>query len=271
MESTKVQYQHLFGEVYWADATKMLEDIGKEKADIIFLDPPFNLGKQYADERKIDNKPMDEYETWLTNVVDLSIGALKPGAALFIYHMPVWALRVGAYAERSLSLRHWISISMKNGFARGKKLYPAHYALLYFTKGPPQYFFRPKLEPLRCRSCGEFVRDYGGYKKIIESAGINLSDIWDDLSPVRHKTTKHRPANELPIALFDRIMSISGDAGMTYVDPFAGSGSGAIAAWKHNLNFRVGDIVRENTNIIVQRIKEDISTRMRIEEGQTSA
>ena len=140
VESTKVQYEHLSGEVYWSDAVQMLEDVGKEQADIIFLDPPFNLGKKYTSERKIDNKTMEEYESWLTNVIDLSITALKPGAALYIYHMPVWALRVGSYAERFLTLRHWISVSMKNGFARGKKLYPAHYALLYFTKGPPQYF-----------------------------------------------------------------------------------------------------------------------------------
>ena len=245
----------------------MLEDVGQEQADIIFLDPPFNLGKQYDDGCKIDSKPIDEYESWLTNVVDISISALKPGGALFIYHIPVWALRVGAYAERSLSLRHWISVSMKNGFARGKKLYPAHYALLYFTKGPPQYFRRPKLTPLRCRTCGEFVRDYGGYRKIIENSGINLSDIWDDLSPVRHRSTKHRSANELPFALFERIITISGDTGMTYVDPFAGSGSGAIAAWKHNLNFRVGDIVQENTNVILQRIADEVSARTRVEEG----
>ena len=37
---------------------------------------------------------------------------------------------------------------MKNGFARGKKLYPAHYALLYFTKGMPASFQRPKILPL---------------------------------------------------------------------------------------------------------------------------
>ena len=237
MEPIRVDFADLSGEIYWADAIQMLEKVGKEQADILFLDPPFNLGKQYERKQKIDAKPEEEYESWLTSIIDLSIKALKPGAALFLYHMPVWALRMGAYAERSLSLRHWISVSMKNGFARGQKLYPAHYALLYFTKGPPQYFFRPKLDPLRCRTCGELVRDYGGYRKIIESAGINLSDIWDDLSPVRHKTTKHRSANELPLALFERIISISGDAGMTYVDPFAGSGSGAVAAWKKKSTF----------------------------------
>ena len=55
--------------------------------------------------------------------------------------------------------------------------------------------------------------------------------------------------------LFERILEISGNGGMTYVDPFAGSGSGAVSAFKHNMNFIVGDIVRNNTDIIIDRLK----------------
>ena len=261
MKMTVVDCGPLSGTVYCADAIDMLEAIGPESADILFLDPPFNLGKSYSSKQNIDNMTDAEYERWLIKIMDLSIDTLKPGAALFVYHLPIWALRVGAYIKNLLTFRHWISVSMKNGFARGKRLYPAHYALLYFTKGSPQYFVRPKLDPLRCRSCGALVRDYGGYRKFIEQSGVNLSDIWDDLSPVRHKNRKHRTANELPMELFKRIITISGDAGMTYVDPFAGSGSGAIAALNHQLNFKVGDIVKENTKIIIDRLNKSYRFR----------
>ena len=255
---TSLQCRSVNGAVYCADAIDLLRDLGKESADVLFLDPPFNLGKRYSKDKSIDQRPADEYHDWLFEIMDASVDALRPGAALFVYHLPIWALRIAAYVEQALEFRHWISISMKNGFARGMKLYPAHYALLYFTKGPPQYFCRPKLNPLRCRSCGSLVRDYGGYKKYIETSGINLSDVWDDLSPVRHKNKKYRVANELPITIFDRILTISGKEGMTYVDPFAGSGSGALSAIKHNLNFVVGDIVQDNTRIIVERIRDSI-------------
>ena len=259
MELTELTKHKLSGRVYCADAIEMLNDIGNGSADIIFLDPPFNLGKRYTGTKDIDKKPTEAYRDWLTNVIDISIETLTPGGALYLYHLPMWALRIGAHVEKRLLFRHWISVSMKNGFARGSKLYPAHYALLYFTKGAPKHFNRPKLEPPRCRSCGDFVRDYGGYRKIIETSGINLSDVWDDLSPVRHRSTKHRLANELPMEVFNRILSISGTEGMTYVDPFAGSGSGAVAAFQHNLNFRVGDLVKDNTNIIIDRINSEFT------------
>ena len=256
MRYKKVDLEGCTGVVYCADAIDLLEELGEESADVLFLDPPFNLGKRYSDEHDLDNKPQEEYGAWLRQVIDLSVRALKPGGALFVYHLPAWALQLGAYADQSLTFRHWISISMKNGFARGQRLYPAHYALLYFTKGAPQHFSRPKIKPPRCRSCGEFVHDYGGYRSIIEEKGINLSDIWDDLSPVRHGSKKYRAANELPMELFNRVLTISGTSGMTYVDPFAGSGAGAVAAASRGLNFVVGDILPENAAIILDRLAE---------------
>ena len=84
---------------------------------------------------------------------------------------------------------------MKNRFPPHGRLYPAHYALLYLTAGDPLTFFRPKIPAPRCRYCDGYVRDYGGYTRYIEE-GINLSDIWDDVSPVRHKPNKHRSANQ---------------------------------------------------------------------------
>jgi len=143
---------------------------------------------------------------------------------------------------------------MKSGFVRGEWLYPAHYSLLYFTKGAPGNFSRPRLSPTRCRHCGEQIKDYGGYKHIIAAKGINLSDFWDDVSPVRHKNTKWRTQNELPIAITNRIMHISGSKGMLLVDPFVGSGGSLLAAVQHGLTFVGGDMVETNCRIAAERL-----------------
>ncbi len=57
--------------------------------------------------------------------------------------------------EQHLDFRHWIAISMKNGFVRGDHLYPAHYALLYYTKGKPESFNRPKVPKPICGALQE--------------------------------------------------------------------------------------------------------------------
>ncbi|MCL4203465.1 MAG: hypothetical protein KJ000_13260 [Pirellulaceae bacterium] len=213
------------------------------------------MGKRYSvHEPSLDCRPEQEYQAWLVEVLNESARVLMPGGTLYLYHLPIWSMRVGAILESRLQFRHWVAIAMKNGFVRGQRLYPAHYSLLMFTRGSPAFFCRPKLDPARCRHCGEYIKDYGGYRPIIDANGINLSDIWDDLSPVRHRKHKYRDANELPTALFERIVEISGAAGELYVDPFAGSGSGVLAAVQAKMHFKCCDLLLDNCRIICERL-----------------
>ena len=243
------------GTLYCDDALAFLRSLRAASADLLFLDPPFNLRKIYSpDQPKLDARSPRQYSEWLHAIATEAIRVLAPGGALYLYHLPRWALTIGAHLQRDLVLRHWIAIAMKNGFARGERLYPAHYALLYFTNGLPASFTRPKLRPQRCRKCSEFIKDYGGYKKIIETKGLNLSDIWDDVSPVRHRTRKYRSANELPSVITDRIVQISGVPDGLFVDPFAGAGSSIVSAIASGMRFRACDIVAENCAIITERV-----------------
>jgi site-specific DNA-methyltransferase (adenine-specific) len=244
------------GKIVCGDAIEFLKSLPRDSARVVFLDPPFNLGKRYDTQKAIDRMPGEEYRKWLETVASESINVLEPGGSLFLYHLPRWALRLGAYLDSRLTFYQWIAISMKNGFVRGSHLYPAHYALLMFTKGKPKRFVRPRVSPQECRTCGELVKDYGGYRSIIQRKGINLSDCWDDLSPVRHANSKHRAANELPTLLFHRILTMVGSRGSLYVDPFGGSGSGVIAAARRGMRFAACDIVRANCTLMRERILE---------------
>jgi site-specific DNA-methyltransferase (adenine-specific) len=232
-----------------------LDALQPECADIIFLDPPFNIGKRYALPGFKDRDDPDVYFGWLTSVLKKAIKSLRPGGALYLYHLPAVAYRAAAVLDHHLVFRHWIAVSMKNNFVRGKRLYPAHYALLYFTKGEPQQFSRPKLTPKMCRHCGQHIKDYGGYRKIVEEKGLNLSDVWDDLSPVRHASTKTRVANELPATFFSRIMQISGYPGAVYVDPFMGSGGGILAALNAHMTAVACDASAESCDIAAKRVR----------------
>ncbi len=66
--------------------------------------------------------------------------------------------------------------------------------------------------------------------------GVNLTDVWNDVPPVRHwkyKSSK-RKANALSSKILDRVVEISTEAGDVVVDPFGGSGtSAAVCEVKH--------------------------------------
>lgn len=246
------------GEIYNGEALTFLQSLESCTASIVFLDPPFNIGKDYGQGKNNDRRPHSEYIDWLVALIVESERILKPGGAFYLYHLPTIATQLTGQLNEILQFRHWIAVSMKNTFVRGKHLYPAHYALLYYSKGNPTHFYRPKLAPQKCKTCGSFIKDYGGYKSIIEEKGINLSDIWDDLSPVRHSNRKKRNANELPMILLQRIVSISGSPGERYVDPFVGSGNGVLAALEANMSFSACDIEEEFCQLVSMRLEEII-------------
>jgi site-specific DNA-methyltransferase (adenine-specific) len=237
-----------------ADALIFARALRAEIADIVFLDPPFNLGKEYGVARWLEKGDPDAYEFYMKSLLREAARILKPGGALFLYHLPYWGSRLSHELLGQLQFRHWIAIAMKNGFVRGQNLYPAHYALLYYTKGKPAHFTRPRLKPKLCRHCQKLVKDYGGYTSIIQRKGLNLGDFWDDLSPVRHKTTKHRRANQLPVALTDRIVAIAGFPGGVLVDPFAGTGTSLVSALQAGMFFAANEMSRPSLRICMTRL-----------------
>jgi len=254
-------YRHPRGEIVHDDALHCMESLRESCADIVFLDPPFNLGKRYGKNgSRHDRKKESEYLDYMEKVIAHSARVLKKGGALYLYHIPKWAIRLSAYLEQHMEFRHWIAISMKNGFVRGDHLYPAHYALLYYTKEKPAVFNRPKVPKPICSRCKKDLRDYGGYKEYV-AHGINLSDAWDDVSPVRHRKTKTRTANELPMVIPERVMTISGSSHGLVVDPFAGSGTTILAAVAAGMQFVAADCEAEYCELMHGRVLEHSSEK----------
>lgn len=242
------------GEIVCDDALTFLNALRDECADIVFLDPPFNLGKRYGSRTEADDNLTDQkYFRYMTSILWRSCEVLRPGGALYLYHIPKWAMRFAQVLSSDLKFRHWIAISMKNGFVRPKHLHPAHYALLYYTKGEPHVFSRPRLPIAQCRKCGESIKDYGGYKKYVVD-GVNLSDVWDDVSPVRHHKFKHREGNELPVKIPSRITEMSGRKGGVFIDPFAGTGTALVAAKKSGMYFVGCDKEKSYIDVMRRRI-----------------
>lgn len=190
----------------------------------MFADPPFNLGKDYG--HGISDALKDsEYLDWCAAWVAECCRVVAPGGALWAYNLPKWNIEIGHMLNAAgMTFRHWVSIAMTTRLPIAGKLYPAHYSLLYYTKGKPKHFDRPRIPIAACLHCGGDIKDYGGQRKKIHPDGVNLSDVWTDIRPVRHRTTKHRAANALPEKMLERVLSISTGEGDLVADFFGGLG-----------------------------------------------
>ena len=127
--------------------------------------------------------------------------------------------------EQGLMFRHWVAIDLKMSLPIRGRLYPSHYSLLYYSKGKPKSFVRPRVPIPMCRHCGGDIKDYGGHRNKLHPDGLNVADVWTDIPPVRHKRTKNRVANELSEKLLERVLTIGSSEGDLVFDPFGGSGT----------------------------------------------
>jgi site-specific DNA-methyltransferase (adenine-specific) len=229
MADIQPAFSTALGAVYNTDCMSLLAAMKDESIDTVFADPPFNLAKDYGHGSSKDNLDRLPYLEWCAKWIDECIRVIKPGGSIFIFQLPQWGFHIASHLEaQGMLFRHWIAVSMKGTFPRGNKLYPAHYALLYFTKGAPSVFNRDavRLPVPRCRHCGKDVKDYGGHRKYLNPLGLNLTDFWDDTAPARHHKFKARwHVNELKPMIPARCIQLSTNPHDVVLDPFGGGGS----------------------------------------------
>ena len=213
------------GKLYNGDCIEIMKAMPESCVDLVFADPPFNLGKTY-DPGIDDNMTMSKYINWTYEWLDQCVRILKPGGRIFVYNIPKWCTYIAAHLGEQLTFWDWIAVDMKFSLPIQSRLYPAHYALISYVKGVKATTFNNQRIPMQiCRHCGGEIKDYGGYKSKMNPHGINVSDIWTDIYPVRHKSSKNREYNELSVKLLDRIISMSTNEDDVVFDPFGGSGT----------------------------------------------
>lgn len=224
-------FETSLGRLYQADCLDLLPRLPDATVDLVFADPPFNLRKLYPSEVNDDLLEL-HYLQWCEAWLEELVRVTTWGGSVFVWNLPRWNSVLSAVLEKYLTLRHWIAVDIKYSLPLPGRLYPSHYSLLYYTKGPRPKTFHPDRLPMQiCPKCMADLRDYGGYKHKMNPSGVNLADVWYDISPVRHRRYKKRNgANELPLQLMDRVIEMASDPGDLVLDPFGGSGTTFAAA-----------------------------------------
>ena len=246
-------FETKLGKLYQGDCLQLLSATEDETFDLVFADPPFNLGKDYG-KGVSDALKDEEYLAWCEAWVKECARTVTPGGAFFLYNLPKWNIELGHFLNQAgMMFRHWVAIDIKFSLPIQGKLYPSHYSLLYYTKGKPRTFTRPRVPIPVCRHCGGDIKDYGGHRNELNPAGLNLTDVWYDIFPVRHQSTKRRSANELSPKLLWRALEIGTQPGDMVFDPFGGSGTTYAVAEemdRHWTGIELGD-----TEPIVRRLR----------------
>ncbi|HET9532950.1 MAG TPA: site-specific DNA-methyltransferase [Blastocatellia bacterium] len=223
---------------------EVLRRIPSETVDLAFADPPFNLTKSYNGYS--DDLGETDYMGWCKRWLTEYRRVVKPGGAIIILNLPRWSFRLADFLSRTreLYLQNWI---VWNSLPEPKGvLMPAHYSLLYFTKGERASHFNycsmergwePFDEAVFPPDRADVCNRRSCILKRRSSAQVwrgELTDIWHDIHRVR-RSKKGAPDYHVhpcrtPEMLVDRIIRLTTTPGDLVLDAFAGVGTTALIA-----------------------------------------
>ncbi|MFQ5806506.1 MAG: DNA-methyltransferase [Phycisphaerae bacterium] len=236
--------------VYCGDALKLLPKWPAASVDLVFADPPYNIG--YIYDRYHDDRPDEEYVAWCRAWMAACQRVLKPSGSFYIAIGDDFAadLRIVG-RELGMHLRNWIiwrytfGQHMKNKFCR------AHTHIFYFTKHPREFTFNDRA--LRFPSARH--TEYQDLRA--NPLGRLPDDVWDEFSRVCG-TFKERDGLhgcQMPEAMLTRIVLASSNPGDIVLDPFVGSGTTAVAAKRLGRRYVGIDISTEYVQRTRQRLR----------------
>ncbi|MFP4105466.1 MAG: DNA-methyltransferase [Phycisphaerae bacterium] len=217
-----------------ADCIQWLADQPEGWADLVFADPPFNIGYQY--DVYEDAKAYDEYHDWTEQWMKASTRALKPSGSFWVAIGAEYAAEVRLIGRKlGLTLRNWIIWHYTFGQNTKAKFARSHVHLFYFVKDPKDFTFND----MAARTFSDRQRIYKD--KRANPKGKMPDDVWSEFSRVCG-TFKEREGwhpCQMPESVLTRIIRVSSNVGDVVFDPFGGSGT-TLAAAKRNARHYLG-------------------------------
>lgn len=78
------QYKKLpINKIILGDAMQELKKLPDESCDVIVIDPPYNIGKDFGN--NLDKRELSEYVAWCKKWINECVRAMKPTGTMFIY------------------------------------------------------------------------------------------------------------------------------------------------------------------------------------------
>lgn len=255
--------------IHHMDCIKGLSELEPESVDLVFADPPFNIGYEY-DEYK-DKKSYDEYIAWCYQWMAMVNHVLKPNGTFwlaigddFAAELKVKARCVGFHCRSWVIWYYTFGVNCKNKFTR------SHTHLFHFVKNPKGFAFNgdaikvPSARQLiykdkRAKNGGRLPDDTWILRpQEAEEAGslTELESVWH--VPRVNGTFKERQGFhgcQMPELILERIIKVSSNPGELVVDPFSGSGTTCSVAKSLGRQFVSFDISADYVAKGLERLK----------------
>jgi site-specific DNA-methyltransferase (adenine-specific) len=213
------------------DVLEVLKGVESASVNLVFADPPYNIGVDYGEGAKADRLPDAQYLEWCRQWINACASVLTDDGSLWLLVSDEYADHFGILLRESgLHRRAWIKwyetfgVNCSNNFNRCSR------HLFYCVKNPRKFTFN-----------GDAVTRSSDRQDKYDDARANPDGkLWDDVWGIKPpiprlvgtaKECIEAFPTQLPLALLRPIIGCSSNPGDLVLDPFSGSATtGVIAA-----------------------------------------
>lgn len=244
------------------DAARFLP---KRFVDLMILDPPYNLTKNYNG-HLFRAKEAEVYTEWFSDVLQILLPTLADNASVYVCSDWRTSTLIFPVLDRHLHVRNRITWEREKG--RGAKTnWKNNTEDIWFATLAEDYYFNVEDVKLKRRVIAPYRTEDGRPKDWEE--GVNgsyrlthPSNLWSDITiPFwsMPENTDH-PAQK-PEKLIAKLVLASSRAGGMVFDPFLGSGTTAVVSRKLNRRFCGIELNREYCCWALKRLRKTESDK----------
>ncbi len=246
-------------QIIWQDAFKAMDLMPEACVDLMIVDPPYNLTKNFGGSvfrEMTDNK----YRKWLDKWLKKTARILKDNASIYICADWKTSIAIPYAASKYFVLQNRISWEREKGRGAKNNWKNCLEDIWFFTKSKDYKFnlenvkiLRPVIAPYR--------NDDGAPKDWFNEGGKKLrlthpSNIWTDISvPFWSMSENTDHPTQKPEKLIAKLILASSDEGDVVFDPFVGSGTTAVAAKKLKRHFIGIEKEKEYASLALKRLE----------------
>ena len=230
----------LIDRVVCGDFIELLPQLPKAFVDLLILDPPYNLNKQFGSE-SFREMSMAEYESWFEGWFAVLLPLLKPAASLYVCGDWKSSAAIQQVLDRHVIVRNRITWEREKG--RGAKTNWKNASEdIWFATVSNDYSFDVEAVKLKRRVIAPY-RENGQPKDWEDGPNgqfrlTHPSNLWTDLTiPFWSMPENTDHPTQKPEKLLAKLLLASSREGDFVFDPFLGSGTTAAVARKLGRHF----------------------------------
>lgn len=224
------------------DLFEIIDFLPEKFVDLIFIDPPYNLNKDFSNHNKgkIRFKALkpDEYKKWFDSWFTKLLKILKPEASVYICSDWRTTYLIQDVVQKYLVVQNRITWEREKG--RGSKTNWKNCSEdILFCTVSNKFTFNAEKVKLKRKVIAPYRDENGNPKDWKDGFRLTYpSNIWTDISvPFWSMPENTNHPTQKPEKLLAKIILASTNEGNFVFDPFAGSGTTAVVAKKLNRKY----------------------------------